>query len=121
MIQVYLFSFIPVIALAIAMYLGINKKQEYGGRSKALLVSLLLIAFAGILAAFVELKIDKDYRMVFLLFTLFTYSMSIVVLEYSVHSQRIKLSFLTEDVNISLKNYKILMIIGLIFLHMLIM
>lgn len=117
MIQVYLFSFIPVIALGAAMYLGINKKQEYGGRSRALMVSLLLITFVGLLATIVELRIDKNYenlRMVFLLFTLIGYSLSIIVLEYSVHSQRIKLSYLTEDVKSSLKYYKILITISII-------
>ncbi len=117
MIQVYLFSFIPVIALTVAMYVGINKKQEYGGRSRALLVSLLLITFVGILATIVELNLDKNYenlRIIFLLFTLIAYSLSILVLEYSVHSQRIKLSYLSEDVKVSLKFYKIFMIISLV-------
>ena len=48
--NLYLFSFIPVIGLSIAMMLGIHNKSEYGNRWKYLTLSIIFLIALSILS-----------------------------------------------------------------------
>lgn len=118
MIELYLFSFIPVIGLGIAMMLGIFKKPEYGNRWKYLAIGigfLVLIVSLASVEIFAPVKVHA-IRFSILLVILLLYSLSIFYLELSIHSQRIKLNFLTSDVGFTYKKYKSLTVLSLIFI-----
>lgn len=111
----FLFSFIPVIALSLAMWSGILKRPEYGIRTKFLFISILPIILIGFLITGIELfpeKITPFIRFVVLFISLFSFTLALFLLEYSVHCQRIEFSYLTEDVRPGLNKVRILILIS---------
>ncbi|MGL1890525.1 MAG: serine/threonine-protein phosphatase [Spirochaetaceae bacterium] len=112
----YLFTFIVVIVLGFNMTLDIKNKREYGDRWKYLLISSILFVLIGGITTFITIRPltnVKLYAPIFIVVALL-YSLALLFLEVSVHAQRIKLSFLTDDVNNSLKKYKLFIIISAI-------
>ncbi|MBN2509396.1 MAG: hypothetical protein JXB03_03930, partial [Spirochaetales bacterium] len=96
----YLFSYLPVVLFAFALWSELHKKQEFGERPAVLLMSITAITFAGIvsLLSFFAAGNDADTRRLLLVNSAFPLLLiSIYLLEYSIHCQRIRRSFLTED------------------------
>ena len=117
--QFYLFSFIPVITLSLVMWISIYKRPEYGKRPKLFFVSIILFTVIAVLFTTMELFSEKavpDLRMLVLFVSLLLYTLSFFFLEYSVHYQRIELSYLTDDVKPGLRMVRMITLacIGLI-------
>ena len=109
--QFFLFSFIPVIALSMVMWLGIFKRPEYGRRPVFLFLSIIPLIVIAILFTVMNLFLEPVVpilRMVLLFVSLSSYTLAFFFLEYSVHCQRIKYSYLTDEVNTGLKKVRIL-------------
>lgn len=114
MISLYLFTFVTVISLGLVLALDIKNKKEYGNRWKYLLFSLIILGVIAGIVSYISiwpLTNVKHYAPIYLITTLL-YSSAFFYLEYSVHIQRIKLSFLVDDISPTLKNYRTALLIS---------
>lgn len=113
-----LLTFIPLIFSTIVMWSDIKGRQEYGKRSKHLMISLLLIVLAGVcqlgLYLFNDLFDQQMYLILFYIVNVLYFS-SFFMLEYSIHSQRIRKSHLYQDFIHAVKKIVILFVIVVLY------
>lgn len=97
---VYLFSFIPIIAFALALWAGIRGKKQFGQRPLHLLVSIIFFAAIGGVALAVELLpflFPPSASLALFTLTMVLYIVTFYLAEYSVHSQRLVRSFFSDE------------------------
>ena len=96
----YLYSYVPVAVFASALWYELHNKGEFGERPKFLLKSVAAIVFTGLTSLLAVFAGGSDPAAVRLLFVSAAFPMFLIgayLLEYSIHCQRIRKSFLTED------------------------
>ena len=97
--QVYLLSFVFILAFCTPLWYDASKRKEYGTRPRILLGALAFFVLIGVAALISLFAVGKDERRGFpLVFTLQAlYAPLFFILEYSVHVQRINKNLLVKD------------------------
>jgi phosphoserine phosphatase RsbU/P len=118
MVQFFIFTFVPVVGLSVAMMLGISNKVEYGDRWKKLTIGIVFLFITGIFITIIQKMsiVQWNLNIILLMVISLIYSLALFFVEYSVHCQRIDDNYLNEDVNITFKNYKKIFLYSLIIL-----
>ncbi|NOY09344.1 MAG: SpoIIE family protein phosphatase [Spirochaetes bacterium] len=87
MYSFYLFSFIPLVIFSLMVWTDIKRQPQYGKRADYLLISIIVFGLTGAVQFFFS-----NFA-----FINFLYFIGIYFLEYSIHSQRIKRSFVFDE------------------------
>ncbi|MFW6362251.1 MAG: PP2C family protein-serine/threonine phosphatase [Spirochaeta sp.] len=98
--ELFLLSFPVILIFIFPMWMEIHRRSEFGKRSQTLLSAMTCFAGAGVIAVLVYLRIIPSTRLILLAangFMTMLYFLSVILLEYSIHRQRIRDSFFTDD------------------------
>ncbi len=116
------FSYLAVSAASLVLWYDAAKRTEYGKRPAVFLVSIIMLAFSGLVLLVFTILLGENqrtfYKPLASLLSLFSFG-TLFVLEYSVHVQRIRKSFLFDDFKTRLRPlYIFLAISGALFIVM---
>jgi len=91
---------VAVVVFSLPIWWEVKGRPEYGPRPRILLLSVIVFALAGVPAyvwQFPDVAATESGLFFVVTWTLFLYYLALTLLEYSVHTQRIRDSFLIED------------------------
>ncbi|AFG36216.1 PP2C family protein-serine/threonine phosphatase [Spirochaeta africana] len=104
--ELFLLSFPVVLVFVFPMWWEIRRRPEFGKRPKTLALAMLAFAAAGGVAAALYFELIPHTQLVLLSaagWMIALYLAAVLLLEYSIHRQRIRDSFFTDDLSAQLR------------------
>jgi sigma-B regulation protein RsbU (phosphoserine phosphatase) len=99
MVLLYLYSFVFIAASLTPLWYDANQRKEYGTRPKSLLAALILFLAMGAFSAIASATgvLAGPWANIYFTVLMSVYPLLFLIVEYSVHSQRIKKNLLFDE------------------------